>query len=63
MRSKHAAFKTNGCQPWQVTESASVDGTTPGVLLALTARAQLHAYIDTLNSNARQFDGSGLPQP
>jgi hypothetical protein len=57
------AFKSNGCQPWQNTDSASPDGTTPGILSALTAQAQLRTYINTLNSNARQFDGGQLPQP
>ena len=57
------AFKTNGCQPWQPTDSASADGTAPGILPALMAQAQLHTYIDTLNANARQFDGGQLPQP
>jgi poly(3-hydroxybutyrate) depolymerase len=57
------AFRTDRCQPWQKTDSASADGTTPGVLPALTAAAQLHTYIDTLNSSARQFDGEQLPQP
>ena len=57
------AFKTDGCQPWQKTDSASADGTTPGVLPALIAAAQLHTYIDSLNSNAGHFDGSQLPQP
>jgi ABC-type transport system substrate-binding protein len=56
-------FKTNGCQPWQITDAASPDGTTPGALPALVAQAQLRTYINTLNSNARQFDGTQLPQP
>lgn len=58
-----AAFKTDGCQPWQETDPASAAGTTPGAIPALAAEAQLHTYIDNLNSNARQFDGSQLPQP
>jgi hypothetical protein len=57
------AFKTDGCQPWQETDSASADGTTAGDIPPLTAAAQLHTDIDTLNSNARQFDGTQLPQP
>ena len=57
------AFKTDGCQPWQKTDAASADGTTPGAIPALAAKAQLHTCIDTLNSNARQFDGAQLPQP
>ena len=56
------AFKTDGCQPWQETDSASAAGTTPGAVPASAAAAQLHTYIATLNSNARLFDGSQLPQ-
>ena len=57
------AFKTSGCQPWLQTDPANADAATPGVLPALIAAAQLHTYIGTLNTNARQFDGEQLPQP
>lgn len=57
------ALKTNGCQPWQITDSASADGTNSGAVPAWLAQAQLLTYISTLNSNARQFDAGQLPQP
>jgi len=57
-----AAFKTDGCQPWQMTDSVGPGG-APGDMSALIAQAQLRAYIDTLNAHARQFDGQQLPQP
>ena len=63
IRPTDTAFKTTGCQPWQKTDSAGPDGPTPGIVSALIAQAQLRTYIDTLNSNARQFDGKQLPQP
>jgi hypothetical protein len=47
------AFKTDGCQPWQKTDLASADATTPGGIPASTAKAQLRTYIDTLNSMER----------
>ena len=57
------AFKTDGCQPWQMTDPASADGKIPADIPALTAQAQLRAYIDTLNGGARQFGGGQLPPP
>ncbi|MCW2690232.1 MAG: conserved rane protein [Mycobacterium sp.] len=53
------AFKTDGCQAWQKTDSASADGDTPPDI----AQAQLRAYLDTLNAGARQFGGEQLPLP
>src|SRR5271169_4294517 len=38
------AFKTDGCQPWQQTDSPSADATTPAEIPASTAQAQLHSY-------------------
>jgi hypothetical protein len=55
------AFKTDGCQPWQKTDPANADATTPADLPALTAQAQLRTYIATLNGAAGQFDGEQLP--
>jgi hypothetical protein len=57
------AFKTDGCQPWQKTDSASADSKTPANIPALTAQAQLRTYIDTVNADARQFGGEQLPRP
>jgi hypothetical protein len=53
------AFKTDGCQPWQKTDSATPEATPPPA----GAAAQLRTYIDTLNSGARQFGGGQLPGP
>ncbi|MBV9088631.1 MAG: hypothetical protein JO044_01800 [Mycobacteriaceae bacterium] len=53
------AFKTDGCQPWQKSDSASA----PDELPAPNAQAQLHADIDNLNGAARQFGGAQLPAP
>jgi hypothetical protein len=53
------AFKTDGCQPWQKTDSASAPADVP----ALSAQNQLRTYIDTLNQGARQFGGEQLPRP
>jgi hypothetical protein len=57
------AFRTDGCQPWQMTDSPSADGQAPADIPALIAQAQLRTYIDTLNAHARQFDGAQLPRP
>jgi hypothetical protein len=56
------AFKTDGCQPWQKTDSANADGKTPDVP-PLSAQNQLRTDIDTLNAGARQFGGEQLPRP
>jgi hypothetical protein len=57
------AFKTDGCQAWQQTNSVRADGKAPGDIPALIAQAQLRGYIDTVNANAGQFDGQQLPRP
>jgi len=57
------AFKTDGCQPWQLTDSASADGTGPGDIPPWMAQAQLRAYLDALNAGARQFGVDQLPSP
>jgi hypothetical protein len=57
------AFKTDGCQPWHKTDAASADGRTPPDIPASIAQAKLRYYIDTLNANARQFDGEQLSPP
>ena len=53
------AFKTDGCQPWQKTESAAPEATPPPA----SAAAQLRTYIDTLNAGARQFGAGQVPGP
>jgi hypothetical protein len=53
------AFKTDGCQPWQKTDSVSAAGDVP----APVAQAQLRAYIDAINAGARQSGGEQLPRP
>jgi hypothetical protein len=53
------AFKTDGCQPWQQTDSASPPGDVP----AAAAQGQLRAYLDILNAHARQAGGGQLPGP
>ena len=57
------AFKTDGCQPWQLTDSASADGTAPGDIPPWMAQAQWRAYLDALNAGARQFGVDQLPSP
>jgi hypothetical protein len=57
------AFKTDGCQPWKLTDSASTDGQTPGPLPPTAGQAQLHTDIDTLNGLTRQVGGAPLPPP
>lgn len=53
------AFKTDGCQPWQLTDSSNA----PGELPPSAAESQLHGYFDDLNTRA-QLSGKGqLPQP
>jgi hypothetical protein len=53
------AFKTDGCQPWQKTDSVSADAATPPLL----SEAQLRADIGDLNARARQFGAGQLPPP
>ena len=52
------AFKTDGCQPWQVTDAPPPAGLPP-----LLAQAQLNAYMDTINSGARQSGAEQPPRP
>jgi hypothetical protein len=54
------AFETDGCQPWQKTDSASPDANN---VPPLVAQAQLRAYIDSLNAGSRQFGAGQLPPP
>ena len=56
------AFKTSGCQPWQPTDA--VPNTPPtGTIPALIGQAKLRAWMDSLNNNARNYDGSSVPMP
>jgi hypothetical protein len=53
------AFKTDGCQPWQKTDSVSAPGGVPAPI----AQAQLRAYIDAINAGAGQIGSQQLPRP
>lgn len=52
------AFKTSGCQPWQLTDGAVPPADNPPWLSQL----QLRQYLDTLNGLAGQ-SGNGLLPP
>ncbi|OBB26317.1 hypothetical protein A5792_03380 [Mycolicibacterium peregrinum] len=56
------AFKTSGCQPWQPTDAAP-DTPANGTIPALVGGAKLRAWMDSLNNNARNYDGSSVPMP
>jgi len=51
------AFKTNGCQPWQLNNGAAPPAGTPNWLAPL----QLRHYMDTLNGLAGQSGNGQLP--
>lgn len=56
------AFRTNGCQPWQLTdEVAPTPGT--GTLPALIALAQLRAQMGTVNAGAGDMGLPPVPMP
>ena len=57
------AFKTSGCQPWQKTDAVAAEVPQTGAIPALIAKAKLRAWLDSMNANARQFDGSQVPLP
>ncbi|MGV0742977.1 hypothetical protein [Mycolicibacterium sp. XJ870] len=57
------AFKTSGCQTWQKTDAAPPAAPATGAVPALVAKAKLWAWLNSLNNNARQFDGSQVPLP
>jgi hypothetical protein len=52
------AFKTDGCQPWQKTDSAP-----PAELPPAAAKGQLGAIIGGLNGAARQSGAGQVPGP
>ncbi|OLP00323.1 hypothetical protein BVU76_21115 [Mycolicibacterium porcinum] len=56
------AFKTSGCQPWQPTDAVP-DTPASGPIPALVGQAKLRAWMDSLNNNARNYDGSSVPMP
>ncbi|MEX3647210.1 hypothetical protein ABFW11_17035, partial [Mycolicibacterium porcinum] len=56
------AFKTSGCQPWQPTDAVP-DAPANGPIPALVGQAKLRAWMDSLNNNARNYDGSSVPTP
>jgi hypothetical protein len=53
------AFKTSGCQPWQLSPDAKAPGGFPPVL----GGAMLHAYLADLNAKAGQAGVAPVPQP
>jgi hypothetical protein len=53
------AFKTSGCQPWQLSPDAKVPGGLPPIL----GGAMWHAYIADLNAKAGQSGVEQVPQP
>lgn len=55
------AFKTDGCQPWQPTDTANAAATAP--LPPLPAQIQLNAILGTLNANAGQAGAGQIPGP
>lgn len=52
-------FKTDGCQPWQITDGANA----PADLPPSAAEAQLHGIFNDLNARAGQAGVPPLPQP
>jgi len=52
------AFKTNGCQPWQLT-----DAPPPGRNPPWLSQLQLRHYLDVLNGLAGQSGNGQLPPP
>ncbi len=50
------SFKTDGCQPWQLTDAAA-----PNELPPSSAEAQLHGILGDLNARSRQSGGGQLP--
>jgi hypothetical protein len=57
INAEDAAFKTRGCQPWQLNDAAALPGETPPWLIALQLRHQL----DVLNGMARASGNGELP--
>lgn len=55
------AFKTDGCQPWQKTDTAKADVKTPADMPALSAQAQ--AQMNLLLAIANQHRGDAPPHP
>lgn len=53
------AFKTDGCQPWQLTDPASAPPDVP----PSAAEAQLHGVLNDLNGRAGQAGVPPLPGP
>jgi hypothetical protein len=53
-----ASFKTNGCQPWQVT-----DASPPAPVPPLVAAGQLGGLLNMINNGARQGGDAPPPHP
>lgn len=52
-------FKTDGCQPWQITDGANAGDDLP----PSAAEAQLHGILNDLNARAGQAGVPPLPHP
>jgi hypothetical protein len=55
------AFKTDGCQPWQKTDTAKADVKTPADMPALSAQAQVQ--LNLLMAIANQHRGDPPSRP
>ena len=53
------AFKTDGCQPWQMTDASNAPPDVPPD----AAEAQLHGFLNDLNMRALLSGQGQLPQP
>jgi hypothetical protein len=57
-----AAFKTDGCQPWSLTDAAP-DSQPSGLLPGLLGKAQLAGIMADLNNRAAQAPPAADPAP
>ncbi|MGK2883064.1 MAG: hypothetical protein ACSLE6_20545 [Mycobacterium sp.] len=57
------AFKTNGCQPWQLTDAVAPPTPGSATIPALISLAQLRAQLGALNAGAGGFGLPPVPTP
>jgi hypothetical protein len=55
------AFKTDGCQPWQKTDTAKADVKTPADMPALSAQAQVQMNLLLAIANQHRGDPPSRP--
>jgi hypothetical protein len=55
------AFKTDGCQPWQKTDTAKADVKTPADMPALSAQAQIQMNLLLAIANQHRGDPPSRP--